>query len=163
MLEKYRKYVTTGVGFAFLVVGTTGVTFKLFFKTHTLEEIHGWAGIWLVLFVIFHIAQNWQPLARYLKNPRVYWVAIPLLAIILSETFNPENKEKPGMNPRAVVHKLVEGHFSDIAKVFGKDENAVEAAMKQDGLKITTFGATLEEIARENNKPAEQLLPYFAK
>ena len=157
-MEKFRKYVTTGVGFAFLVVGTTGVIFKLFFKNHTLEEIHGWAGLWLVTFVIFHIVQNGKPLARYLKNPRVYWVAVPLIAIIVSEAFNPENREKRGPNPRQVVHRLADGHLRDVAKVFAQDAGAVAQAMEKDGLKVSSPDATIAEIARDNQKPPEQLL-----
>ena len=41
-MNKHRKYVTSAVGFTFLVVGITGVIFQFFFKNPVLTHIHGW-------------------------------------------------------------------------------------------------------------------------
>ena len=68
---KYRKFITLALGFAFLIVGVTGVFFKFFFKNHAMTEIHVWLGLAMVVAATLHISQNIRPISSYLKNPRV--------------------------------------------------------------------------------------------
>lgn len=160
MLKQYRRFVTSSVGFSFLVVGITGVIFKLWFKNHVLEEIHGWLGLAMFVAAVLHIAQNWGPIKNYLRDLRVLALLIPIIVAIAFIVFG-QKEEGRGPNPRQVVHRLAEGSLADVAKVFGKDLNAVVSDMKNDGLNVGDTSARLEDIAKANNKPPEGLLTYF--
>lgn len=168
-MNKYRKFITTSVGFTFLVVGITGVIFQFFFKTQVLEHIHGWLGVAMVAAAILHILQNWKPLQNHLRDGRVFLLLIPVVAVIALLTFGLGQKEKGGrgeggrINPRDVMGKLAQAHAADIAKVFGKDVSAVLSKMKTDGLQADSADATVQELAQNNHKSPEGILVYFIK
>lgn len=159
MLLKYRKFFTSTVGFSFLVVSVTGIIFKFFFKTHTLEEIHGWLGVVMVASALFHIIQNWPSLRKYLREPRVLALLIPIGILIVVLALQPA--EPKGVNPRAIVRKLADGKLKDVAQAFNQNSNFVLTTMSQAGLRVTGPDQTLSSIAQENQKPPEALLGYF--
>jgi hypothetical protein len=161
-VNNYRQFFTSGVAFTFLVVGVTGVIFQFFFKTHLLEEIHGWLGVAMVAAAAVHIYQNWRPLKRHLQDKRVYALLIPVFLLIAFFTFGDKEKEQ-GVSPRAVVRKLSQAHAGDVARSLGKDVATVNAAMKADGLQVQGSDETVQELARNNNKPPEAILNYFMK
>jgi hypothetical protein len=163
MMNKYRKYVTSSVAFACVVVAVTGVTFKLLFKNHTLEEIHGWIGLGLVAAAIFHIAQNWNPLKSYLRDWRVLGLAVPIVLVIAVISFGQQRESGERINPREIAFKLSKASANDLAKVFGKDVNTVFAAMKSDGLRVGDSGETAQELARDNKTSPEWIVSYFEK
>lgn len=163
MLKQYRKYVTSSVGFTFLVVGATGMIFKFFFKTHTLEEIHGWLGVAMFVAAIWHIAHNWGAIQNYLRDKRVLALLIPVVLVIAVIVATQEKETERGVSPRQVVRELSRGSFENIAKAFGKDSGAVMTAMKADGLSIENEHSSLEDIARANHKRPEGLMVYFLK
>ena len=66
-------------------------------------------------------------------------------------------------NPREVMGKLAKASAEDVAKVFGKDIDAVYARMKKDGLQAGDKGKSVQELAADNDKPAEGILIYFVK
>jgi hypothetical protein len=160
-MSKYRKFITSSVGFCFAVVGVTGIIFKFFFKTHPLEQIHGWLGVAMVTAALFHIIQNWGPLKSYLRDWRVLTLLVPVVAVILGFAFAPAENSRS--NPRQVLHKLARGKASVVAAAFGKDVTQVAEAMKNDGLRVESTDETVEAIAHENDKPSEELLSYFSK
>ena len=163
-MNKSRKFVTVGVGFAFGVVAITGVIFQFFFKTKPMENIHGWLGVGMVAFGLTHIVQHWRPLMRHLRDWRVHLLLIPVLAIVgvFSLARQPQ-KGNPGVNPRQVMQKLTQASLADLAKVFGKDANAVIAAMTSDGLRVEGQGQTIAQLAQINQKQPELILNYIAK
>jgi hypothetical protein len=165
-MQRYRKYVTSGVGFTFLVVGVTGVIFQFFFKNRVLEHIHGWLGVALVVIAVLHIRQNWRPLRHHLRDWRVYGLLVPILVTVAYLTFgqaDPRRQGRSNMNPREVMGKLAKASAEDVAKVFGKDIDAVYARMKKDGLQAGDKGKSVQELAADNDKPAEGILIYFVK
>jgi hypothetical protein len=161
-MKAYRKFITTTVAFIFVVVGATGVTFKLFFRDHALEEIHGWLGLALVTIAIFHIAQNWTHLRGYLRDRRVFAILIPIALVIALVTFG-GNEAGGGVEPRQFIHKLSQGSATDVAKAFGKDVNVVFASMRNDGLQVDNQQETVQQLARENQKSPDRILAYFAR
>ena len=161
-MNQYRKYITSSVGFAFLVVGTTGIIFKFFFKNHVLQDIHGWLGVIMVLAASLHIFQNWTSLRSHLRNKKVLSLLLPILAIIALISLAPED-EKRGVNPRQIMHKLSQGSVSTVAAAFGNDFASVLSLMKKDGIRVTNESETLEAIAQENHQQSEALLGYFMK
>lgn len=168
-MNKYRKFVTTGVGFTFVVVGSTGVIFQFFFKSHFLEKLHGWLGVAMVAVAIIHIIQNWVPLRNHFRDRRVFGLLIPIGLLILLFGFGSNGKggrEREGgrgMNPREVFFKLSQAKVNDVAKVFGKDLDSVLASMKNDGLHVQGSGETLQAVAQANQRPPEAILVYFVK
>lgn len=168
-MNKYRKFITTSVGFTFLVVGATGVIFQFFFKTPVLEHIHGWLGVAMVAAALLHILQNWKPLQNHLRDGRVFLLLIPIVAVIALLTFGIGQKEKGGrgaggkVSPRDLIGKLAQAHASDVAKVFGKDVTAVLSKMKGDGLQADSPEATVQELAQGNRQSPEGILVYFVK
>jgi hypothetical protein len=156
---RYRKVITTSVGFCFVVVGITGVIFKLWFKNHALEEIHGWLGLALISAASLHIFQNWGSLRRHLRDKRIYALLLPVA--LVCGVFALQREPPRGMSSRRVIRKLTEASPADVAKVFGKDLNQVFASMKSDGLS-TEAATTLQQLADRNKQPPEKILDYFA-
>ena len=158
-MKTYRRLVTSSVGFSFVVVGVTGVIFKLWFKSHALEEIHGWLGLAMVAAAIFHIVQNWNSLRRHLRDKRIYALLVPVVFVFA--LFGMQSEPARGVNPRRVVHKLTEANATDVAKVLGKDVSQAFAAMKRDGLDIGNGSDTIEQLAEKNKQPPDKILSYF--
>lgn len=157
---RLRRFVTSTVAFSFVVVGITGVVFKLWFKTSTLEEIHGWVGLWLVAAASLHIVQNWRSLTKHLRDPRVYALLVPIVAVIATSTLQKEPPRGPG--PRAVMNKLLGAPAGDVAHVLGKQIDVVCAAMKRDGLQVCAADQTVAQLADRNHEQPERVLGYFA-
>ena len=164
-MNRYRKFVTSGVGFTFLVVGVTGVIFQFFFKNHVLEQIHGWLGVALVLAAAVHIAQNWPSMRNHLRNWRVYGLLVPIVLVVafFSVGHRDNGANGGGINPRVLMQKLSHGRVSDVAKAFGQDVDTVLASMQSDGLRVGGSGETLQDLAHQNQKSPEAILAYFAK
>ena len=159
-MKKYRKFITSAVGFTFLVVGTTGVTFRFFFKNHVLQDIHGWLGVAMVVAACFHIFQNLGSIRGYLRDPRVWSLVVPIFLVIIYFGFIHKETNR-GVNTQDVVHKLLPGRATDIAKAFGKDVNTILASMTSDGVRVTGPEETIEAIGRDNKRRPESILLYF--
>ncbi len=162
VMQKYRKFVTSGVGFTFLVVGVTGVIFQFFFKNRVLEHIHGWLGTAMVVMAALHILQNWRSMRNHLRNWRVFLLLIPIIATAAFFTFG-QREPRREMSPREVIGKLSRAKATDLAKVFGKDVNSVFAKMKKDGLQAEDTGRSVQDLAGDNHKTTEGILNYFVK
>jgi len=158
-----RQYVTTGVGFSFLVVGATGIVFQFFFKTKPLENIHGWLGVGLCALAIGHIFQNRKSLFKHLRQPRVFLLLIPVLGIIGFFMANAPKPAQRGINVRQIVGKLVEAPVQDVAKLMGADLNETMASMQKDGLTTTSGSESIRALADRNKRPPDQVLAYFFK
>ena len=161
-MNRYRKFVTSGVGFTFVVVGVTGVVFKFFFKNHPLEEVHGWIGLAMVAAAVLHIGQNWGSLRSHLRDWRVYLLLVPIVLVFVLVAVGQREEGGRG-NPRAVIQKLAQGRVNDVARAFGKDANAVMATMRGDGLQVGGGDQTVAELARQNQQPPDGILTYFAR
>jgi hypothetical protein len=162
LVNRYRKFVTSSVGFSFLVVGTTGVIFKFFFKNHVLENIHGWLGIAMVAAALFHIFQNWPSLRNHFRDPRVFGLLLPIVLLMVFFALRPE-EPKSGLNLREVTHKLSLGKSTDVAQAFGKDLGTITSAMALDGVHIKNPSQTIGSIAQDNHKSPDFVLAYFIK
>ncbi len=102
-MSKFRRFVTSGVGLTFLVVGATGVLFQFFFKTRPLVQIHAWLGVAMVAAALIHILQNWRSLLSHLRDWRVYLLLIPTgLAIwyVSQHSHREGHRETAGRGPR---------------------------------------------------------------
>ena len=143
-----------------MVVGTTGVIFKLFFKTHTLEEIHGWLGLAMVAGAVFHIAQNWPSLRRHFTDWRVFTLLAPILIVIAFFAFGQKGEGGQGINPRIVVHKLLQARAGDVARAMGRNPDGVFTAMKADGLRVGGIDETIEQLAANNGRQPDGILTY---
>jgi cadmium resistance protein CadD (predicted permease) len=159
-MNNLRKYFTTATAFSFLLVGGTGVYFKLFSKNHTLEEIHTWAGIMMVLVALVHVYQNFKSMINHLKQSMVYLTLIPLFIIIGIFTFS-DSKEERGINPKMAMERLVQSKVTTVSEVFKKQPQDVLLAMKNDGIESTSADQTLEEIAQINHIAPPKVLSYF--
>lgn len=177
-MNKYRKFITSAVGFTFVVVAVTGVIFKLFFKTRPLEQIHGWLGLAMVAAAVFHILQNWAPLRNHFRDRRVFALLIPIVAVVVAMyAFAPAGGSRGGKagegrrgddrgrgpNTRVFMDKLSQAHITDVAKALGADTTAVFTSMKADGLTIGAGDQTVQQLAQDNHKSPEGILLYFVK
>lgn len=162
-MNALRKYVSSAVGFCFVIVGITGLIFKFAFKNHPLEEIHGGLGVALVAAAVFHIRQNWGSLKSYLKSPRVLALLIPVLGLSAVLGLDSDEEERKGPSPKKVVQALTHSSIEDLARAFHADSNAVAAKMTQDGLQGVTPGAAIEAVAKTNQKKPEELMSYFVQ
>lgn len=162
MSNQLRKYITSTVGFTFAVVGVTGVIFQFFFKNPVLTSIHAWLGVAMVVAAVVHIYQNWKPLKGYLKQWSVLALLVPVLAVMGYFALE-QRPQARRVNPRQIMAKLSQSKAVDLAKVFGKDPQAVLQVMKNDNLVVRNQDETVQELATSNGKPAEAVLGYFLR
>jgi hypothetical protein len=160
VFKKYRKFVTSSVGFTFVVVGATGVIFKFFFKNHALEQIHGWLGLAMVVAALFHIMHNWGPIQNYLRDKSILALTVPVITVIIFFGFI-QKEETRGVNQKQLIRQLSHANIDDMARVFDKDANIILTAMRNDGLKIENGQVTLQAVAKMNEKSPESLFMYF--
>ncbi|MFN8610017.1 MAG: hypothetical protein U0931_20920 [Vulcanimicrobiota bacterium] len=161
-MKNYRNFITGGTAFCFLVVASTGLTFEFLFKTHLLEKIHTWVGITMVALICLHVFQNFKSLRHHLARPRTYAMLVPIVLIAAFFAAAPE-QPKSKNNSRQVVAKLSAASLTDLCKVFNKDSRTVILAMEQDGLKVSGPEQSLENLARDNQRPSDSLLNYLLK
>lgn len=160
MNHSTRKYFTSLVAFSFLVVGGTGLYFKLFSKNHTLEEIHTWIGIIMVVAAIVHLIQNMKSMLIHLKQLKVYLLLIPIFIIIL--VFSLEGAKEPkGLDPKAISRKVLEAKIIQIAPLFNKSPEEIVYKIKNDGLSVSNSEQSLSEIARNNHQPPPKMFKYL--
>lgn len=186
-MSKFRRFVTSGVGLTFLVVGVTGVLFQFFFKTRPLVQIHAWLGVAMVAVALIHILQNWRSMLSHLRDWRVYSLLIPAgLAIwyVSQHSHRERHRESAGRGTRSeertegdrrnasmefrrgsqgILTKLADAHAAPLASAFEKDFSTITAAMKSAGLRIGSDQETISEIARQNHKSPEEILAYFVQ
>ena len=164
-MNKLRSYITVGVGFCFLVVAITGVTFEFFFKTKFLENIHGLVGVGMAAFALFHIVQNGRPLLVHFRNWRVYLLLVPIFAAIGFSQRAISTKQRAGddLNPGMVLGKLTSARAETVAQVFGKDFTTVAKQLEKDGLHVPDAGATIQQIAESNHTGPRRILGYFLR
>jgi hypothetical protein len=161
-MVKYRKFITPAVGFCFVVVGTTGVIFKVFFKNHVMEEIHGWLGLALVLAATGHIFLNWSQLRAHFRDRRVFALVLPVLAVIAFFALGPQ-EEKRKTSSRLVIHRLSRASAGDVARALGTQLDFVVKSMSDDGLHVKNAEVSVDAIAQENGTEPEVILGYFLK
>lgn len=159
-MNSYRKYITSGVAFSFLVVGSTGLFLKFFFKNHPIENIHTWLGISMVALGTIHVFQNRLSMFNHLKEKKVFYLLIPIVIVILGFSLFEVNEEK-GLNPRIVMQNLIQSKLVTVAEVLKKDPRSVLIKMQQEGLDVTGPDQTLEEIAKINRKVPREMLKFF--
>ncbi len=162
IMNEYRKLVTSGLGFTFMVVGITGIVFKFFIKNHALEQVHVWLGLAMFVLAMIHIVQNWTQLQNYFRDWRVFTLLVPIVLVTAFFFFGKTGTDR-GANPRAIMHKLSHANANDIARVFGKDVNNVFLSMKADGLRVRGADETIQELANQNQKPPDRILVYFVQ
>jgi hypothetical protein len=161
LINKSRRFVTTSVAFTFLVVASTGVLFKFFFKTRLLEGVHGWIGIGLVAMACLHVAQNWKSLKRHLRDVRVYLLVAPIVVVVVILWCT--KPASTGFNPRQLVPKLMQANAADVSRVFRKDVSTVARAMQADGLHFGNESVTLQELSKINQVSPDRILVYFLR
>lgn len=161
--QAFRKFISTGIGFIFLVVGITGVIFQFFFKNQVLESIHGWLGVAMVVVAVIHVIQNWKPLRNYLKQPVVYALLVPIILWCAYFALLQKPARGGGFSPRMLIGKLSDAKPTDLAKVFGKDISTVSAKMNQDHVEVQNSEQSLKQIAQANGKEPQALLGYFLR
>ena len=164
-MNKLRSYITVGVGFCFLVVAITGVIFEFFFKTKFLENVHGWVGVGMVAFALFHILQNGRPLLVHFRNWRVYLLLVPIIAALGFSQRSLSTKQRAGddVNPGMVLAKLTTARAEAVAQVFGKDFAAVGKQLEKDGLHVSDPTLTIQQIAESNHTGPRRILGYFLR
>lgn len=160
IFSKYRKFITTAVGFCFLVVGVTGVIFQFWFKNNILQDIHGWLGVGMVAFALLHITQNWKALTHHMQDKRVFLLLVPVCAVAFYLTTLPRESGK--INAKKIVHLLEEAKLDGVAAVFKQDPSTVISAMKEDGITAQSR-ETIEQIAQNNHASPDKILGYFVK
>lgn len=161
-MNKYRKFVTSSVGFTFVVVGITGVIFQFFFKNHVLQEIHGWLGVAMVVVAVTHTLQNWKSLQSHLRDWRVFILLLPMVLVMAFFAFGQKQASRE-VNPKEVIAKLAQANADGLATALGKDVNLVFALMKSDGLQVVGADKTVQQLAQENKKSPASILVYFVK
>lgn len=158
-MNAFRKYITSGTGFSFLVVASTGLFFKFFFKSHALEEIHGWVGILMMILAILHLYQNWKAFLNHLKDLKVWLNLIPIVFIVALFSLGESDNNQIG--PKQVMGNLFSSNITVVSEVFKQNPENVLLKMKNGGLNIDSSAQTLSEIAEENQKKPQDLLIYF--
>lgn len=152
--------MTSAVGFTFLVVAITGVIFKLFFKNHTLEEVHGNLGLLMIVAALFHIFHNWKSLTNHLKMSKVFLVLIPIFLVLVVSVV--ERKSSSGLNPRMVIGKMTQASIEELAIVFKKKPEEVIEHMKKDGWQVQDQKQSLSEVMEsKSSKNSLEVIQYF--
>lgn len=163
MKQLGRKWISLVLMCCFLTVSITGIIFEFFFKTHSLEEVHVFAGLLMVAVGVWHLINNWAPFRNYLKSIRTVFVIalIFISAVLVIGRGEGEKERQRGINPRMVMNKVSQARLQTAAELFNKVPEQVVGQMKANNLQVDSADLSLIEIARVNHISANELMHYF--
>jgi len=76
-----RSFLSPAVAFTFIAVALTGILLLFHIHFPGIKDIHDWVGLAFVIFGVFHLAINWKPFEKHLRN-RDARIALVLVAVL---------------------------------------------------------------------------------
>lgn len=157
-LRSWASPLTVGT---FGAVGLTGVLMFLHAGGGLVTGIHEWLGLVLVVAGGAHLAVNWRPFLRYVRQPAALALIVaPLVLGVVSLVSGGEGGEGHHGPPsfRGIVAALDRATLSDVAGLARKSPEVLDRRLRDAGLENRGGEATVAAIAAANNVRSEVVL-----
>lgn len=152
-----KQISTTPTIALFLIVSVTGIFLLFHMGSGNLKVIHEWLGLVFVVFGILHALANWPLLKRYFGGMKAVAIGLMVVAAVTFSVF-PSTSSK-GKNPmQSVIAQVKKAPLATIAILYGQETERVVQRLRDNGYTLANVDSTLEEIARQNNVPAEKII-----
>lgn len=154
-INRFATPLTSGL---FAVSLISGVALFFHWAPGAFHAMHEWLSMVLLAPVFLHVWKNWKGLVGYAKRKTLL---VPLVASLLVAV--PFAVSGPmggrGGNPAfRTIPLLTQARLSDLAPVLKTTPEALLAALKQRGYKVTSTEDTLDAVADASGAPASNLL-----
>jgi len=154
--KRYVSIILTGI---FLVVSITGVLMFFMIESHSMNSVHAWLGMAMVIIGVYHLIKNFTPFKSYLK----YKSSSIILILVLSlSTWYALPEDEQLVSPKKNIMKAVFMQpISTVSVFFKKDITKTIAHLRSKGLKVKDETQSLMEIAKLNNKEVKEVFFIF--
>lgn len=153
-LNRYATPLTLGL---FAVSAVSGVA--LFFHTAQgiFHEMHEWLSMVLLAPFVFHVWKNWGAVMGYVRRGTLLVPAGAALVLALAFALPNLGGGERG-SPFKAIQLMTKAPLHDLAPVLKTTPDALEASLKQRGLKVGSGNDTLAMVAASSGIPAMKLL-----
>jgi hypothetical protein len=156
-----KNFSTTPTIALFLIISVTGVFLLLHVDSPNLKAIHEWLGLIFVVCGILHAIANWKPMKRYLGGMRAAVIGLMLISVVTYSVVAAPT-DKAGNPIKSVINQVMKAPISTIAILYGQKADTLVEQLQDKGYTIAGVDNTLEEIARQNNIPTEEIIALIA-
>lgn len=155
----FARYSTPFITGLFLVSLISGIALFFHYGTTAFREMHEWLSMVLILPFVLHIWKNWRPFLSYFKRlPMTIALAVSLVAGLVFAWPALTGAESGTSNPQVAMVELVTGSTAaQIAPLFGQNEEAFLATLKEKGFAGAEAGKTMTEIATASGKDKREM------
>lgn len=157
-----KNISTTPTIALFLIISVTGIFLLLHVGSPNVKAIHQWLGLVFVVCAILHAIANWKLMKRYLGGMKATAIGLMLVsAVAYSVVAVPADQ---GGNPiKSLIGRVLKAPLSTIAVIYGQKSDALVEQLRDNGYSIAGVDTTLEDIAKQNSIPAEQIIALIAR
>ncbi len=157
-----RRWATPMTIGAFLLMAVTGIMMFFHIETGIIKVAHEWLSWAMVIAVALHVYLNWTSFSRYFSQ-KAGVAVIALFAIItVASMFISGGDERRGPPGRegmmAVTQVLTSAPLDKLADLTGSTVENLQATLQAQGLTIDASMGSLDEIAKQNQRNAAELL-----
>lgn len=156
-----KNFSTTPTIALFLIISVTGIFLLIHAGSPNLKAIHEWLGLVFVGCGLLHAFANWKLMKRYLGGMKGAAIGLMLIsAVTYSLVAAPS--DQAGNPIKSVIFRVMKAPLSTIAILYGQETDTLVEQIQGKGYAIASIDNTLEDIARQNNIPAEKIIALIA-
>mgnify|MGYP001029992666 CR=1 FL=1 len=157
-LTKHKKWATPLTIGAFIVSAVSGTLMFLKINFGLLRVAHEWISVLLVIGGIFHIVGNFNPFKKYFTSKAALTcISIIVLVGVLAFVVPGDSRHgRPNFTDYSVTLQNIP--LTVAAEISKTDCESVASHLKSHGVNVASADQTISEIAKSNNKTADNVL-----
>lgn len=156
-----KNFSSTPTIALFLIISVTGIFLLLHVGSANIKVIHEWLGIVFVVCGILHAIANRNLILQYLSGMKAAAIGLMLISVVTYSVVAAPSDQ--ATNPiKSLIIKVMQAPLSTIAALYGQEAGSLVEQLQDKGFTIAGADSTLEDIARQNNIPAEKIIALIA-
>lgn len=158
-----RRWATPLVIGSFMLMSITGVMMFFHIEAGIIKAAHEWLSWAMLIAVGLHLVIHWRAFSRYFSQKAAIGV-IGLFAVVTVASMlitGGEERHGPpggGKGSMAIVQVLLNAPLDKLAGVTGSTVEGLQAKLQEQGLTVNASMASLEDIAKQNQRNPLELL-----
>lgn len=156
-----KNFSTTPTIALFMIISITGIFLLLHVGSPNIKILHEWLGAAFIACGILHVIANWKLMKRYLGGMKAAAIGMMLMsAVAYSQLAVPSNQE--GSPIKSILMQVKKAPLATIADLYNQETDTLVEKLKNKGYTVAATDNTLDDIARQNNIPAEKVIALIA-
>lgn len=160
MIKHLSRWATPLTIGSFIISAVTGILIFFHINIGLVKPSHEWLSWLMVIGVAAHITVNWKVFLRYFSTAKklslsliIGCCALTILSII------PLGANTQGGPPMMKAANIMNSApLTQVASLMGQDVNLLTSKLQNKQYKVSNINASLNQIAKDNDTQAMQLL-----